>query len=460
MNLETLKLLADDGSPLALTTQTINNKLWVTREGRGRTAITIGSYASAEWALEGLRNALAHYPRPVTIDGERLETTPAPGAARVMVLEPRGPDISGAREETFPLDESPEAQPIGNRYNAMVAGVRCRIKADPPQWEKDESIYLNRGTERWDRNHGPLRVVKLEAHTQVTPEEVAEMATDWNLPTVPSGSRLEQRTQERRRAMRQRTQTMEGMLPRYEGEVYFYPLTGEMGSTWFEPAPIWVDGQPVEIEQDTQDMTDAEWLSVVDALLQDPSEMVPVITQNTHIMGGCIKPGRNVTTVVTVETLTEPEREDNGEVKGIRLKLGMETPEGEAQAWTIMGRIFLTGEYEGETTWRVVQETISRDELQDILIRALWRDNDEDSWDENNYQYDLLQERMGHLATHILGDPVGAIREEMQSRVNRIHPSVPLPEAPVETTSEDGRWTLRLNRPQEARQEAETEAAA
>ena len=460
MNLETLKLLADDGSPLALTTERIGDKIWVTREGRGQTAITIGSYASAEWALEGLRNALAHYPRPATIDGERLETTPAPSAARVTVLDPRGTDISESREEEFPLDESPEAQPIGNRYNAMVAGVRCSIKTDLPQWERDESVHLSRGEENWGRNHGPLRVVKLEAHTEVTAEEIREMGVDWNQPSVPTGSRLEQKTRERRGEMRQRTQGLPGIPARYEGEIYLYPLTGEMGSAWFEPAPIWVDGQPVEVEQPQEVMTDAEWLSVVDALMQDSSEMVPITTQNTRLMGACIRPSKKVTTVVRVETTTEPEREKNGEVAEIRFKLELETPEGESQARTVMGRMLLEGEYEEEMTWRVVQADISRDELQDILIRALWQDHDDDSLDENRYQYDLLQERIGHLATHILGDPVGAIREEMQNRADRIHPSVPLPDETVEVTSGDGRWTLRLNRPQETRQEAETEEAA
>ena len=254
--------------------------------------------------------------------------------------------------------------------------------------------------------------------------------------------------------MRQRTQTTEGMPLSHMGKVYLYPLTGEMGSAWFEPVPIWVDGQPVEVEQAAENMTDAEWLSVVDALLRDPSGMVPVITRSTRLMGACIRPSKSVTTVVTVERMTEPEREDNGDVTEIRLKLGVETPEGEAQVMTIPGRILLKGEYENEMTWRVVQADISRDELQDILTRALWHDNDDDSWDENNYQYDLLQERMGHLATHILGDPVGAIREEMQNRVDRVHPSVPLPDETVEVTSKDSRWTLRLNAA------AENEAAA
>ena len=448
-------MLADNGQPLALTTETINNKMWVTREGVDRAAITNGSYPPVEHALEELKGSLAHYPRPVTIDGEPLETSPEPHAARVSVLKPIGPDVSEARKEELPLEEDEETKPIGSRYNAMVAGVRCRIKVEHPQWERDESIHLSRGEESWGKNHGPLTVVRLEAHTEITAREIGEMAEDRRgQPSVLQGSGLEKRTQERRRAMREKTRSMPGVPPRWEGTVYLHPLAGEIGSTWFEPAPMWVDGQPVQIEQDSLEMTDAEWLSVVDALLQEDSGMVPVITRNNYLMEGCISPNKDIDTVVTVETLTEPEREDNGEVKEIRLKLGIETREGEAQERTVMGRIFLTGEFEGETTWRVVQEAISRDELQDILTRALWRDSEDDSWDENNYQYEMLQIRMGHLATHILGDPVGAIRDEMQNRVNAIHPAVPLPETAVETTSRDGRWTLRLNPP------AENEAAA
>ena len=455
MNLEILKMLADNGQPLVLTTERINNTLWATRKRGDRVAITVGKYSPPEWALEGLRDSLAHYPRPVTIDGERLETTPAPRAAWVTVLDPLEPNISGSQEREFPLEgEGQDSSPIRNRFNAMVAGVQCSIKTEIPQWERDESVYLSRGDESWGKNHGPLRAVRLEAHTEITAEEIGELGVHWDQPSVPSGSRLEQSTQERRRAMRQRTQALPGMPVQHQGDVHLYPLTGEMGSAWFEPAPIWVDGQPVEIEQSPENMTDAEWLSVVDALLLDPSEMVPVITRNTHLMGACIRPSKRVTTVMMVDTVTEPEREDNGEVTEIRLKLELETSEGESQARTVMGRIFLTGEYEGETTWRVVQGTISRDELQDILTKSLWRDQEDDSLDENNYQCEMLQERMGHLATHILGDPVGAIREEMQNRVDQIRPSVPLPETAVETTSKDGRWTLRLNAA------AENEAAA
>ena len=210
-----------------------------------------------------------------------------------------------------------------------------------------------------------------------------------------------------------------------------------------------VTGRPVWIDQSGEDLTDAQVLSVVDALRWNGSGMVPVGQRGCQLPGMFI-PGKTPDTAITgVEFSHDGEEQGLGGVEGITLKMTVTvsdgTEGGTQEEIEMPARVHLGGEFEDEASCRAVLGTITQGELQDILVRAYWREEEWHSWDEMEYQHEMLQERMGNLARHILGDPEGAMLAEMEARVNRIFPNLPVPDRELSTTSRDGRWTLTLN---------------
>ena len=127
MNIKQLRLLADNGKPLVLTTTAWAGALWITRDEE----VPVEYSRDMGGAHESLEQALAHYPRRVTINGRKLETTPAPTSASVKVLEAPGYSTGRQHYHPFRPSVSPESEPLGGRYNALAGGVLLQCIGRP-----------------------------------------------------------------------------------------------------------------------------------------------------------------------------------------------------------------------------------------------------------------------------------------------------------------------------------------
>ena len=443
MELELLKMMADNGTPLVLRTESRDEQLWVSRDGAEPV-----KFSSHRGGADGLRAALAHYPREVTIDGDILPVTPAPTAARVTVLEPGGHNIEGISPQDFLPGEDPGNKPLGRRGNAIIGGVLCYINSRPSDREKGNGTYLSRFGGQESPRYRMLQGVRIEPHTEIEADEISQMVKQTAYDAgIREGSPLHERVMERRLRMIERTEALPGMPERYRGDVHFWPLTGQGGDrNFYRGAPVEVTGRPVAIDQDGTDITDPELLSVADALDWSRSDMVLVTGAGSTVMNIDFKAAPVSLRITGVKAEAEPEGKSPTPAERITMHITLEdTKTGTSGEITLRARMHLWGEYEDELESRVVQGAIDHGELQDILVRAVWTHDEECGWDELKYQHEMMTERMGHLATCLLGDPEGAMLAEMQKRVDRIFPNVPVPARDLSVTSQDGRWTLTLN---------------
>lgn len=444
MRLEVLKMLADNGEALDLRTEERDGCLWGGRAGEE--PIDLGRQCRD---VNDLRRVLAHYPRGVTIDGAALETRPGPELARVTVLEPGRHNLEENQPRELVMEDGQEPGLRSGYFNAVIGGVCCYIREKVSKEEQSARTYLA----GWDaeheyRHHRALRAVRMVPHTEVLAEEINELAADDIYGVnIPKDSPLEARTQERRLRMIELTGAAEGMPDRYEGPVHFWPVQGIRGDAdFYRGAPIQVTGRAVAIDQEDTDITDPEFLAVADALERSDTGLVLVTDEEGVVMGEQIDSGPVSLMITEVAAETGPGGRNLTPAESITLTLTLEDREtGTSDEVEIPARLHLRGEWEDELEGRVVPGETPHEELRNILVRALWTHDDEWGWDEKKYQHEMMTERMGHLATHLLGDPEGAMLADMEKRVNRIFPSVPVPDAALTATSADGRWTLTLN---------------
>ena len=449
MELKTLKLLADNGTPLVIRTDQQGDTLLVSREGGEAIGITWDRGEHEPW----LETILAHYPREVSLNGRRLETTPAPTAARVAVLEPMDYDVSDQMGKDFRPINGPGDEPLHRQFNALAGGVLCNVGVHITDEERDEQVYLAHlnGERTGHQHHQALRAVRLEAHTVIEADEIRMLGEERGVrPIVPRDRSLDTKLRKQRRGMREHTEALPGMPRRSEGPVHVHPLIGEYGDSEFhEGAPMEVTGRPLRIDQHRLDLTDPEYLSVVDAVNRSGLDLVPVSEHGVMVLGKHVPGTKPDLQVREAEFITEfaPGQENGTTWNRIQLRLVLEdeTRKDSEESIVIDARLHMEDEYEDNATCRVVQGQIQQDELQQLLVRAYWQEQDWSSWDEKKYQYEEMGERMTRLAAYTLGDQEGAITAEMQSRVDRIYPGVPVPDHKISVTSWDGRWTLTLN---------------
>ena len=103
------------------------------------------------------------------------------------------------------------------------------------------------------------------------------------------------------------------------------------------------------------------------------------------------------------------------------------------------------GEYEAEA--RIVPWEIGKEELRRLLTRAYWTQEgtEHHDWDTLQEARQELEERMAILAEHLGGNTSQAARDELQRALDRLHPSIPMPEERITVTSRDGKLQLTLN---------------
>ena len=434
MQLEALRLLADSGQPLNLEVKTQGSQHLIRRDGGPWTEHVCWN------PREDLQLRLAHYPRDAWINGEKLETSPAPTLAEVMVLQPSGRDTSGDIERRLDLGE-PERH-IG--FNALIGGVWGTIQQGNSTEESSAYFSPMPGE---SRHHRLLAVVRLNPHLEVQADEIEmlkQAGSFWEFRMKPE---LRQRTERRMEEMLERTMLHPEMPARYEGRVYSCPLVGHRNSReYVSEAPVAVLGTPVTIGQESGEMSSGEFISIVEALYDSDSRLVPV-NEEPEQMGPITVPGAGPETamITAAEPVIMPEGAERP--AEIVLKLQMEDWEEDRNGeLEVPARFWITGDPGENLSVRAVPGRISPQELRDVMLRALWDEEEYSSGDYADWAREEMEEKLHNLARHHLEEGSQAVLQELQWAADRFESMVqPLPNQQLSATSRDGRITIILN---------------
>ena len=427
MKLELLKMLSDNGGPLHLTVHEEEGNFMISRDG----GPSLPEPASVQGAMNNFRNRLAHYPQEVTINGERLETTPPPRSALALTQTPQGPNFSNCPDTRLQEEESPL---MTHNFNTIAGGVCCRIGRQTSKEEQEQQVYLSPIEGSGNGQYRLLSAIKLEAHTEIHTQELDQLESRYHTITIPPDTLLEDRTRERRRLMREYTMTMPGMPARFMGHVYTYPLTRNIYEM-MSPAFIEVMGTPVIIPESQTD-DNARFVTAAETLMMGQHKLVPVGEIQGQLMGREFPPpGTETLQLQDIEFTQDPGDTHNPEHITMTARLS------DGTALNMPAQFCLTGEVELFADCRVVPGSMLHPDLVELLIRAYWQEED----DNDEHQYHEMVQRMNNLATHLLGDTREGFRSEMKRNLDRFHTPVPHPREPVTVTSRNGLLTLTFN---------------
>ena len=433
MNLEALRLLRDNSRPLQVTLEETENEILLTRDGT-----TVSDQRSAD-ALTDLKRALAHHPQEVWINGERLETTPWTGLGRVTLTEPGSPM---SHRGIDPGEKTP-----GPPINAYVGGVATQINTGLRLGKRTTDIYFTprEETGREHHHHTPLSTVQVQAFLEIEAGELDEIKARGTILQIPENSPLEERIIVRAEAMIQRTMKRREMPPRYSGEIYGRPTRGEQGEEHCEePYAIGVEGKPVVIVQDDDDgeMENSVFITIVENLYREDSELVPVMEQEV-ITGRAVIPPAGPEAQRTRSVAFDIEDHPSHPAWAERITMKIELEDGTRSAHDCSFHLCGTAEWGAEM--KIVPRRVERQEITDLLTRAYWTRQENQNRDEFRQNREEYEERMDILAEHLVGNTIRAVREELQRMLDQLHPSIPIPEEKITVTSWNGKLQLTLN---------------
>ena len=430
MELEMIKLLSDQGRPLEITLEEKDGITLVTRDGE-----------TAEFKSDrpdSIRKHLAFYPREVTINGERLETKPWQGLGYVKSIEPRSRNID--HQNSGSLTGTGTTPPPW--LNAYVGGLNVRLGHIE---KKFESSYFSLMPQQTHRHHRLLRTISVKTFLEIQEDEIDLLAQNQFGLFLEDGSELEGRVLGRRREMLNRTMAQPDMPQPYTGTVYACALTGEQGAEHFyKPAPIAVAGIPIVIEQDQDEMSNAEFVTVVETLYENDAELVPVSQYGSSAAGVQIEAaGPEVLRTRSIEfEFTQGNQEHETWMEAITMRVTMQ----DDRTMEMPTRLHMEGHSIHEAKVAILPGSTTRDEIAEMMFAGYWTQDDWGSWEDMKLAAEWLEERIQNMVTHIQGDTTTAVRNEMQQAVDRFHSFVPLPNSGTITVQgQDGKLELTLN---------------
>ena len=438
MQLELLTMLADNGGPLDIT---IRKGTGGTQVSRGKKSVEV-SHFQAEEMLPG---ALRHYPRPVRVNGERLETTPAPTGSIVEIMEHDGRNLTGWGFRRLDPAEA-EDQP---RFSIIAGGVGLYSNSHNSEDQPNQTRYLTPAPGA-ARHHSPLFIIRTTTTQVVLTKEIGELEESLGNVRIPARSDITLKVHDRRRNTEERTLARDGMPPIYRGEAFEYALMGdEEDDGKRSPAPIRVAGTPVEIGWEYGQ--EALAVSAADALYHEDHDLVPVHTGTPqHSYAGCESTCREPALAIVKFRMDPPAAGRMESVQSITLSI---TTEGR-ETLEVPARFLMKGEFEDEASVRVARDaSISLGELQEALMRAYWKTRDWDSNEEEESVHGAMEQRMKNLALHLLGKNESALQSKLLAHAGNFFTMVPAPREPVSVTTPDGRITMTAN-PLEAHEPA------
>ena len=430
MKLELIKLLADNGEPLEITTRETHDGTTVRR---GQTEIMVRQKGQFE---KMLRDSLRHYPREVRVNGERLETTPAPTDSMVEIMEHDGRNLDGYE---FRMLHPRERE---RRFDMIVGGVGHHMTQSHPYGDKsNERRYLTPMT-RQARHHRGLSILRTTTVQVVLTEEIGELGESNGSPVIPGPSALALTIREQMRETEEKTLAREGVPEIYRGEVFEYALTGEEGDDkYYKPAPIEVTGTPIMIR--TEYGEEAKLVSAATALYHADSEWVPVWMESGRNEYAGTQSVNREPLNAEVEFVMEPP--DAGKFDSVR-SITVRVKAQDGRTLSVPAQFHISGEFEDQAEVRVTRGSgIENGELTEALVQAYWKNHDWDSAYEEESARFRLERRMENLATHVLGDNRKALEKELLHHAGKFFTMIPAPAAPVSVTTNDGRITITMH---------------
>ncbi len=433
MKLEALKIMADNGRPMDLRLEIRDGQSFISRDG--------GPEAAYErWSpLETLQRQLANYPREVWINGEKLETAPRPTLAEVSILEPTGRNMSSDMDHKIDLGEPEKSR----AFNANIGGVWTTVNQKPQARNKAARTYFS-PIPGEAQHHRLLAMVTMVTHMEIESDEIGMLKDTGNGMgmEIEPDPELERRIEERLEAMLHRTMCHPAMPKPYEGRAYACPLVGQYGSEQYTvEAPVAVLGTPVVIEQYNREMTNGEFISIVEALYESDSKMVPVNEMKRWVHSTLI-PGaaEDVAVITAAAPVYKPEGAEQPTGITVAMKL-----EDEGLELQVPARFWITGSPGDDLEVKVAPGSITQEELGDILMRVSWSESEYSSSEQKEYEREQMEEKLHNLAGHHLGSSRAAVLQELQWAADRFDSWTPLPNEAMSATSRDGRITVTLN---------------
>ena len=432
-DLEMLKMLAYDGSPLVITT----------RENPGENQGTIvernGTARMTHSAPADIRNSLVHYPAGVTVDGIPVETTPFPDWARLRAFA----YTDDGQSSPAGIKGPPVSR--GTVHNAIAGGVLCTVNVN---MNIQRSYHSPGGN--WEGPWQRALEVKATPVYRIETREIRELKADpvGQTPAAPRESALQAKLAARAHLQMERSAEYPGAPPEHHGGAFSYFLQ-EYGMDPFQQgAPIIVHGTPVEIEcQD--DENPALCTALAQAMYRYSDDLVPVLPRFRG--GERISPEAGRITACRFTVLQEPDSDEPEPpgwsfepVHDLQVEIQVENVEN-AGTTTMPADFDLTGYDISDMHVRYVPGRARREDLENGIRWGYWRDSEDMSQQEMNERLKGMNEDIHNMVTAALEDPVEAFRNEMQTAADRFLPWTPRPRQTVSVTSRDGRTTITHN---------------
>ena len=392
MNLELLKLLQNNDTPLIITVEEKGKQAMITRDG-------VSVEEQSKDIFKHLKDALAFYPEEVWINRERMEPTQWPGLAQVQIMEQNEDDW----ERNISRKVALRLPAPSLRVNAIVGGVMTWVHLTDRQRRDTRTQYFTPKQDRALRHHVPLQTVTLTAFMEIETSEIKALEfkareskesqiEDWEIKqlenqygkcplTIPKGSDLEKAVMNRAQAMIKRTIDCKELPKPYEGKAYARPITGPRGAEHFTAAyPIGVMGTPILLDDDWDAINNAEFTSIVENLYGIDAKLVPVVAGPTNLLGGMTIPevGDEAVRVenVTFDIDIDPDCETKA--KNISMQVELEND----QIFRYPCHFHILGDCESEAEVKIIPGGINKDRLTDMLFQAFWLQEEWASWEE------------------------------------------------------------------------------
>ena len=441
MKLETVRILADNGEPLVITTEPAQDGVIIRREGCSPVL------HQRHQAGEDLKRRLKFYPRPVTIDGSPLRRMSPPTRSEVMVLTPLELDTEGQKPQRSHLG----TEHHGGMDNTIAGGVLIRLGEASilRMWDDSRPVrrYLSQlpGTAE---HHGLLQVVELRTMMEIRADELHHLYQTPHGIALVERREIREAVNRRVRELEDRTISVPGMPAPYRGPVHLAALVPEEGDhSMVTPAPIRVMGTPAVLEtgifQGPDSHRGGEFVTVAQALYDGDSELVPVDANRCPgEYEGAEETAAEPVRITSAEFAFRPE---NPERVSMVESITMTVQTQDGRTVTAPARFHLSGGWSTRPSVRAVRGVVEEGEVLEAMKRAFWRDLEWNQPGEMEEERRRFEERMERLASHLFGDPRGAMEQELRNATDRFHTDLPRPPEPVTVTSRDGRITITMN---------------
>lgn len=419
---QTLRILADNGHPLDITTEE-HSRYHHTVHVKDRGSFTSRGYLDTDLLQTHLASDLQFYPREVRINGQQIQRTTFPDLPRVTVTSHHNHTDFYPNTKTVPLVPG---YGLHQSHNALIAGVLTKMHhpAKPAN-------YFTPGPSSFPHWQPALKV-SITPVSVVTAEELSKLSdTEINLlmsrqSILPLTKTLEARDAEQV----QRALDHANAPPRYDGPIHHYALTHpdlHRTSEFFRQGePIIARGTPVAIQPEC--LSNPEFISLAEALYNHDQDLVPV------------QPGDNPRRAVTdIELAKDQSTSDKSsclqKVPSMTLSLGLD---GQPPDRKIPVHLWMTYDDLTESIDRIfhtARNNLTQEYLTDCLIRAFWVDTNSVNRDRDEDRMAQFAFDMTCLAKAALEDPGEAYRQKLQQYLDDFTTDLPAPDVEITVTS-------------------------